>query len=194
MLKTRGGAQRPFEQCSEKLHYWYLMASLNRPTPSKWNFLSEKFVNCCVNFGPSTHSTKISPKIESKKGWNSGPLLQNLYHFLISIFNLPLIPWPLLWVGIFPWEGFRVSLPSQLGCGAPLQRAGVPGTCRGATEIVFPNKGSHPAPIVQFFKHCLNGPWPPHPPLPRFKHVCCKFFWTTFKKVRKRLSRQNSTK
>ena len=32
------------------------------------------------------------------------------------------------------------------------------------------------------------------PPLPRFEHVCCKFFWTTFKKVRKRLSRQNSTK
>ena len=49
-----------------------------------------------------------------------------------------------------------------------------------------------PSQLCSFFKHCLNGPWPP--PLPRFKCVCCKFFWTTFKKVRKRLSRQNSTK
>ena len=29
------------------------------------------------------------------------------------------------------------------------------------------------------------------PPPPRFEHVCCKFFWTTSKKVCKRLSRQN---
>ena len=35
-----------------------------------------------------------------------------------------------------------------------------------------------PGQLCSFFKHCLNGPWPP--PLPRFKHVCCKFFWTTF--------------
>ena len=43
--------------------------------------------------------------------------------------------------------------------------------------------------LCSFFKHCLNGLWPLPP---RFKHVCCKFFWTT--KVRKRLSRQNLTK
>ena len=29
MFKTRGGGQRPFEQCSKKLHYWHGMASLN---------------------------------------------------------------------------------------------------------------------------------------------------------------------
>ena len=30
MFKTReGGGQRPFEQCSKKLHYWYMMASLS---------------------------------------------------------------------------------------------------------------------------------------------------------------------
>ena len=26
-----------------------------------------------------------------------------------------------------------------------------------------------------FFEHCSNSLWPP-PPLPRFEHVCCKFF------------------
>ena len=29
MFKTRGGGQRAFEQCSKKLHFWYLMASLS---------------------------------------------------------------------------------------------------------------------------------------------------------------------
>ena len=31
MFKTRGGGQRPFEQCSKKLHYWHMMASLKDP-------------------------------------------------------------------------------------------------------------------------------------------------------------------
>ena len=56
---------------------------------------------------------------------------------------------------------------------------------RGAWDVIA--KGSHTSPIV----HCSNGLWPPPP---RFEHVCCKYFWTTFKKVRKRLSQQNSTK
>ena len=51
-------------------------------------------------------------------------------------------------------------------------------------------KGSHPKPIVQFFLTLFKQPLTP----PRFEHVCCKFFWTTFKKVRQRLSRQNLKK
>ena len=42
-----------------------------------------------------------------------------------------------------------------------------------------------------FFEHCSNGLWP-SPPC--FEHECCKFFRGTFKKVRKRLSQQKSTK
>ena len=55
------------------------------------------------------------------------------------------------------------------------------------------HKGSLPQPFCLFFFNIVKKPLTPPPP-PRFEHVCCKFFWTTFKKVHIRLSRQNSTK
>ena len=45
---------------------------------------------------------------------------------------------------------------------------------------------------MHFFLKLFKRPLTPSPP--RYEHVCCNFFWTTFKKVRKRLSRQNTTK
>ena len=45
MFKTRGGGgQRPFEQCSKKLHYWYRMASLTRDAVLQW--VTEKCLTC----------------------------------------------------------------------------------------------------------------------------------------------------
>ena len=45
-VQIKGGGQRPFEQCSKKLHFSCVMASLTGPITSSWsNFCSIFFLN-----------------------------------------------------------------------------------------------------------------------------------------------------
>ena len=101
----------------------------------------------------------------------------HLHHFKSPPFycSWPLVPLPGFMTIHYPYHHYQQHSYQKL-----------------SQEIPLPFREAIPRQLCSFFKHCLKSLWPP--PFPRFKHVCCKFFWPTFKKVRKRLSRQNSTK
>ena len=193
------------------LKWWALQESKDicrRAMASRWG--RKPLLGCCRHEGADARhqtwcrhqswlDTGIQPPAGVGGGWDSTRvpvLLRNCTQHIARpiLWRLSLCRDQIIMGDIFSWYFYGMVLQDSIHGIAYaitwycMALCGTPFNC----VLGKPSRTN----CAVFFKHCLNGPWPhpPTPPLPRFKHVCCKFFWPTFKKVRKRLSRQNSTK
>ena len=73
MFKTRGGGQRPFEQCSKKLHNWYVMASLALVCPGlSWFVLVRPGLKVVCSVCWFMHQTNIVTTISQNSVGRGG--------------------------------------------------------------------------------------------------------------------------
>ena len=96
--------------------------------------------------------------------------LYSIYTYIYTIYTLsiPISIFSILYLYLKVSKIIFIS-PGFTGSGV----AG--GSLAAAAQVSSCLREAITSQFCSFFKHFLNRPCPP-PPLPRFKHVCCKFF------------------